>query len=1502
MRLQPKFLTISLLIFLSLSLFLSVASSSASRPLVNPTLDYNMAISGVKVGSILDHIRFFASIGSRVAGYPGSEEAAAYIYRIFNESGLTDLTYHEFPVTIPGDYGGDLTITRPATETITIYAFWPNLACPVTTPPEGISGNLIYAGEGHLNEFNGWKVEGSIVLMDMKSQRRWLNAMKLGAKAVIFIDQEDMPSPRDEFRMKVMDSIALDFPRYYVDRTQGLHLRDLITATKGDVEVTIRSTMKWEARKSKNVIGYVRGTDPAKAEKYILLTSHYDSLSFVPSLNPGAQDAVGISTLLELAGFYSQHPAPYTLVFVAFSGTQLGAEGSRWFNYDYTIGKWSTFGSKWVMQINLDLSTGTNRVFPTNGGSLWDVLEYLGLWWITTFSDYMFKELVPDIEASLGKKFNVTREAMSSGGGIWGGTVSWLRTMGGGQYPALDSEPIEEINGPGFSFTTQYDWRALQFTPHDAPEVVNLKNLQEQLEFILPAIYGVVNKEDLYPRLIGDWNIIQGKTQETKWTDASGTAAMYNYSKGWYTPIPNALVFTRISRGETYLGWAGLWHVTIADKDGKFFFPGLINYWRLGGYVTLAYVIDPVTGNTLYSPDQGRYMYQKTEVVDLVVHPFDFGYIVAEKAGSLVLFDFGEPEFQNVPRDASLSVSVFDFRTHTTPDSYGLEFTQYGGTGYTLAVVHTYENTPVEILIQAMYAMRYPLSTLINASREEPLGRGYMVKPGEQLTLTHSTLHYAENLYWMNDQRLGQLPAALRVQFVEHDRIAQLIQRAKEAIEGRLYDLAESLSAEAYTRARREYLSIRTSQEDFINAIPIFGLLLVPFAFLAERVLFARKGRSQIGPLLACYLVPFVLLWLVHPGMSLAADANMLFITLMVLVLSSLILAMIADVFWRTLQFLRTRALGVLAVSREVGFRGMLTTSFSVGTEHLRKRRLRAAMLLTTMILVTASLVAFTSMKALTITTTAVGMGEALYSGTQIRHPDWGRLGTLWGIWGGSIRGSIGEVYPGVGERLLEDLTVRYGSISTFAPRSWRYTTTRACWFPLYLRHGEKASESVFGILGSTAQDAEIFPIQGAMVEGTWILPNQTRTMIISQKLAKQLDVKTKDVVQLEGMNFTVVGIIDDTALLAIRDLDNEQIMPRDFKPPAWNVHLPPDQIVIIPYEDSLSLGGWVVNLSMKFDNPSQVRPAAEEMFNSRGIEILYSEEPPTVKVFSKALAMELGGWSFQVFPLVIGALVILTTALGAVQERSRDILIYSVVGLNPLQVAIIFLADALIIAIVGAIPGYLVGTGVSIVGSTFMKGFALNYASTAVVQTVLIGMAAALASAIYPVLKVAKVVTPSLERKWRIPVPLGNEWEITYPLSIQDDEAAGGILAYITEFLLGHLSEQSEMFWIRAPLSYGERDEPGRHVRSLATDMSLFPYEKGIRQDTQFIDAKTSVDNMHHFTLSIVRTQGAREDWVRLNKPFIDTIRKNLLLWTDLKPDERAVFVNKSKEMKKTV
>ncbi len=122
------------------------------------------------------------------------------------------------------------------------------------------------------------------------------------------------------------------------------------------VEVTLAQRSTHSSLSSPNVIGMVRGTDPALADEYVVYTAHLDHLGVIDideedSIHNGAYDnAMGVALMLETARAFAAAPARRSVLFIALTAEEKGLLGSDYFANNPTVPAASI-----VANINLDM-------------------------------------------------------------------------------------------------------------------------------------------------------------------------------------------------------------------------------------------------------------------------------------------------------------------------------------------------------------------------------------------------------------------------------------------------------------------------------------------------------------------------------------------------------------------------------------------------------------------------------------------------------------------------------------------------------------------------------------------------------------------------------------------------------------------------------------------------------------------------------------------------------------------------------------------------------------------------------------------------------------------------------------------------------------------------------------------------------------------------------------------------------------------------------------------
>lgn len=127
------------------------------------------------------------------------------------------------------------------------------------------------------------------------------------------------------------------------------------------VGMHIHTVSSQQAKESSNILGVLRGSDPALRDQYVIYTAHLDHLGICPAVNGdnvchGSLDnASGVASLLEVARAFTGLPkAPRrSILFIVLTGEELGLLGSDYFAHFPTVPL-----SSIVANLNIDVAPG----------------------------------------------------------------------------------------------------------------------------------------------------------------------------------------------------------------------------------------------------------------------------------------------------------------------------------------------------------------------------------------------------------------------------------------------------------------------------------------------------------------------------------------------------------------------------------------------------------------------------------------------------------------------------------------------------------------------------------------------------------------------------------------------------------------------------------------------------------------------------------------------------------------------------------------------------------------------------------------------------------------------------------------------------------------------------------------------------------------------------------------------------------------------------------------
>ncbi|MGB9587316.1 MAG: M28 family peptidase, partial [Armatimonadota bacterium] len=671
------------------SIFVSNVCLGAPPQKIYPKLarTYESLASQIDPSNLAATVRTLSAYPSRIAGYPGCTAAGQYVLNEFKRIGLKDVKAEPFYTTVPVDRGASLTVGN---KTYRLHAMWPNLIRTSQLPKEGISGELIYARSGKLGEFDGYDVKDNIVMLDFNSGSEWLNAPRLGAKAVIFIEPET--TMRGEAEAKFI-SIPISIPRFWISKSDGDALKALCAVTAHPV-VKLKSRMTWERKLTHNITGIIPGSDPKLRNQIIVIESFYDSNSVVPSLAPGAESACGIASMLELARTFQRNPPARTVWFVATSGHFQSLQGIREYLERHLPelerpGAGARFKA-WLTRVipgikdqqvrkppeiylfaGLDLSSQTKGVGVFYKGYFYDCREDIQ----SKFSDIarVCRENSEKVGAVLG--FDPAKAFADGVNPIAG--KSWRNFIPG--KIALDAEVVTLAGARGISFVSTDDARSLVDTPFDTAEKVNIANLSEQTKLLACLFYHILNDTnspeavDVPKFPITEPSTFSRMTLQGGFARLEGQVLILNLKKGYIPndPVKGCIVVVRHPNlVKTLMGVRGNM-IGMVDDQAKFAFPGVAPLTAYQGPTrrtsVAAYKLDPETGEINYSPDMGIFGadYYPTEI------PMSSGVkqipIVVFKCRPTSVFDLVDPQSLKMLGQ----IDIYDGDTNARPRMFG---------------------------------------------------------------------------------------------------------------------------------------------------------------------------------------------------------------------------------------------------------------------------------------------------------------------------------------------------------------------------------------------------------------------------------------------------------------------------------------------------------------------------------------------------------------------------------------------------------------------------------------------------------------------------------------------------------------------------------------------------------------------------------------------------------------------------------------------------------------
>jgi len=1525
------------------------------------------------------HIKFLSSFPSRYTGYPGCTEAEKYIVAKFRDLGLANVQESPFQVVVPiapdderwgkrlpegerarPEHEGTLTVGG---REVPLYCVQPNYVRTPMTSEAGITGHLVWSGEGYLRDFNGKEMQGSIVLMDFNSVSRWLDAAKLGASAVIFIEP---PHPfRSDAEQKYLD-LPIPVPRYYVQRKQmpalaaaalGRSEREFTPETAREalsrlgqegttpVEANVRALMRWEERDVQRISAEIPGTDPQLDDQTIVVFAYYDAVSVVPALSPGAESACGVASMIELAGYLAKHPPRRKVKFIAAPGHFEALAGVRDYasktmyprreGADKSAGEGT--GESYLF-IGLDLSSRHDSIGSFYKGNFYDQLT---ISWDNkevelqrTYSEYsgMLVQWADRITGKGGPAEGLTFQSgiVPQQGRDWRSLLPDL--------VAFDSEVVTLCGYPAISLATTGDPRNSVNTPLDTFEGMQpyLDNVRRQA---MACAYLIKNTADA-PVLP-----IQRKDIWKNRKSAGLFGSTIELSLLAYMPkmsVQNAVAAINMqapylsNKSKSMMGVAS-YDFKLSNLQGFFEVFGLVqdSMFRVDGFV-----LSPTNGAvTKVAPSAVVPATARMQPADWSERKTDVRMNFFRAVCSTV-FDLTDP----------LSLTTLGRSTVRSGDAnseflatYLVQFVgqESASDPYSkpCAVFFTQRDSSIKFLLAAT-AVGYEglllnfggATAAVGATRAEKTGTGYRADQGENF-IYQTGRHIVGDMHDLDAYRMERLKQSgiyKRGVWDLFDESGGYLKEADQHLASKTYDNFYDKVRMAWGLENRVYPDVRDTSTDVVKGVIFYFALLLPFVIFAERLLINYiEIRKKLIAIFVLFAVSYGVLRLVHPAFKLSQTPVIILDGFFMLVAALATIWYLLGKFNIVMEHVRQK---VDMIHRADVARASATmAAFVLGISNMRKRKVRTGLTAATLILLTFTILSFTSFETMPARMLEYSSARnAAYEGVLLRGLAWGPLSEF------------------VAYDMQNFFQVR--GMKT-APRSWFVNRKKTEELQIDIKRADGAGEAVANaILGLSPEETYFSNINDPKyLEHEWFdrsMPDWPFVCILPTRMKESLRIEDADLgkarVSVLGRQLRVVGTFNSAELVRYQDLDGEEITPVDFVAQQFRqggataaagggglalsatgqmdvetfvhrksakqeeeeqyIHMEPDRILFIPNELSLELGGTVRAIPSGPGRTSQaeqtLRPFRLDLQKllSRVNLALYAgyrdtpESPLKVHRVATRSRLSMGGIQGLVVPILIAALIVFNTMLGAVYERINEIKTYASVGLAPMHIAALFFAESCVFAVMGAMLGYLIGQVISrglIQVPALMEGISLNYSSVSAVWSAVLVVAVVLASTAYPARMAGKLSVPDETRKMTIPRPTSDVWEIWFPFTVSSKEALG-VMSYLHEYFESNDEDAIGNFTSDNLTFYEEQVEGARHL-CMEADVWVTPLDMGVSQRVKIASIPDPQQgDITYLFFVITRKSGEFQTWHRMNLGFLKDLRKQLLIWRLVTPQAK--------------
>ena len=979
-------------------------------------------------------------------------------------------------------------------------------------------------------------------------------------------------------------------------------------------------------------------------------------------------------------------------------------------------------------------------------------------------------------------------------------------------------------------------------------------------------------------------------------------------------PLANALIASKPEEGtiQSSPGRFELMH-HFTDPHGRYSLLNASSRFIAGGQYNLQAVYYDPEGRISHIKDESASTQNLYRSMGMHSGQQNFRGInlVVFRAAPVAVLDLINPQtlrpFSAIRLIRAGSLTEFDKFNHLTTADGVTSFIPPDAYFYTTFRSGTPENELVQV-VRSYMSGEAPANP---DTAGEISGRGYLAL--DHTVLRNVPFEQARSMHRLNDTRLTLQEArglADRHTLEFHQQAESLLETAADPEASPSFFQRMLTSRDSLTYSIIIHPILRTNINDAVISILWYMALLVPFMFFFEKLLFGFSDiRKQLTAQVVIFLIVFLLLRLLHPAFEMIRSSLMILLGFFILMISLAMTILFAGKFRENLDEIKQKRGQVTGA--DVNTMGVLGTAFMLGLNNMHRRKVRTGLTCMTLVLITFAMICFTSIYS-DFEDSEVAVGRANYQGLLVKNEKFLPIS-------GTERFAIES---------------RYGFDFPVSPRSMyvgRTTPENERVNPeLEISHQAADGRNYSQEFGSIIRFGQHEPLRNRLrlvsdpywFEAADVLNEADAVpIIIPESMAERIGVRVEDVnaggvpVRINGGDFIVRAIFDETEYQVMQDLDGRPILPFDIRglreveriPGGYldvlgdedGVLMAPSEIILAPHHVGLGITvanshNRIVSLALDFESLS-FREAREEIIRfleQRARPAFYGVDGTGYRG-SRMRVSSFAGLIDLIIPLIIAALTVLNTMKGSVYERRDEIYVYNAVGIAPKFIFFMFFAEAFVYAVVGCVLGYLLsqGTGTILTALDLTGGMNMTFASVNSIYASLAVVAAVFISTYFPARSAMEIAAPAEDAGWEMPEPEDDTYCFNLPFTFDRRERVA-VLAFFHRFLADHGEGGAGIFSAGVPhynINGFAGDGAEAVTPSIGATIWLKPYDLGVSQE---MTIETPIDpETGDFIASIrlVRSSGTRESWQRVNRPFMTNIRKQFLHWRAVSPEMKA-------------